>query len=63
MIHKVLSIQTKEFNDYSANCLEKMNEFIRGIDVIDIKMNTVVAVTGNFFTKYLVIYREDFPKR
>lgn len=48
--------QTKVFDDYEENCIDKMNEFIKDKNVIDVKMNTVVAVTGNFFTRYLVIY-------
>lgn len=38
--------------------MEEMNEFMKSVQVIDVKMNTVVAVTANFFTRYLVIYKE-----
>lgn len=48
--------QVKVFDDYEDDCIEAMNEFIKDKNVIDIKMNTVVAVTANFFTRYLVIY-------
>lgn len=56
MIQHIFPIQTKVFDYYEDECEEKMNEFIKNVDLIDIKMNTVVAVTGQFFTRYLVIY-------
>lgn len=52
-----MNYQVKMFDDYTDDVIEKMNEFIKGVFVIDIKMNTIVASTGNFFTRYLVIYK------
>lgn len=42
--------------DYDT--IKRMNEFMKDKKVIDVKMNTVIAATGNFFTRYLVIYQE-----
>lgn len=50
-------VQVKMFDDYNDNCEEDMNAFMENVEVIDVKMNTVVAVTAHFFTRYLVIYR------
>lgn len=51
------------FDDYDENgAMEAMNNFMVGKEIIDIKMNTVVAVTGQFFTRYLVIYKESSVK-
>lgn len=54
-----MKIQVKVFDDYEQDCETSMNEFMKKHDVIDVKMNTVVAVTAQFFTRYLVIYREQ----
>lgn len=53
--------QVAMFDDFDHHALAKMNEFMKKHEVVDVKMNTVVAVTGNFFTRYLVIYKEGEP--
>lgn len=58
-----MSIQTIILDDLEENPIKSMNEFIKDKEVIDIKMNTVVAITGNFYTKYLVIYKEISNKK
>lgn len=51
--------QVKQFDDYNRNCVKDMNKFMSKVKVYDVKMNTVVALTGNFFSRYLVIYEEE----
>lgn len=58
MLHHIMPVQVKQFDDYSDDAIGEMNDFIRNHDIVDVKMNTVVAITGNFFTRYLVIYRK-----
>lgn len=52
-----MRVQVKRFDAWDE--FDKMNDFLKTIDVVDIKMNTVVAVTGNFYTTFLVIYKDD----
>lgn len=47
------------FDSYSNDVIGELNNFISDKHVIDIKHNTVVSVTGAFFTTYLVIYKEE----
>ena len=54
-----METQVKVFDDYEVDAIENMNNFMVGKEIVDIKMNTVVAQTGNFFTRYLVIYKES----
>ena len=54
-----METQVELFDDYENDCLEAMNNFMVGKEIVDVKMNTVVANTGNFFTRYLVIYKES----
>ena len=51
-------IQVRIFNDYDNKVIDNMNDFLKGVEVVDIKMNTVVAVSAAFFTQYMVIYKE-----
>ncbi|MED3623233.1 hypothetical protein P4482_09250 [Neobacillus thermocopriae] len=53
-----MNYKVKVFDDYMDYPIEEMNEFLKKVCVIDIKMNTVVAQTGAFFTRYLVIYKQ-----
>jgi len=39
--------------------IKEINDFIRGRDVIDIKMTMAMTSHNTSLTKYLVIYRED----
>lgn len=50
-------IQVEIFDEYDPHCLINMNSFMLRKEVIDVKMNTVVSDTGDFFTRYLVIYK------
>ena len=59
MAHLMKGLQVKRFDEYEPNCEEKMNEFIKDKYVVDIKQSILVAVTGNFYTQYLVIYKEE----
>ena len=58
MIQAISPVKVKMFDDYDEECLNKMNDFMHDVEVNDVKMNTVVAPTGNFFTRYLVIYSD-----
>ena len=50
--------QIRIFNSYNSSAVDQLNEFIKGREIIDIKQDVVVAATGNFFTQYLVIYKQ-----
>lgn len=52
-----MRVQVKQFDAWDE--FDKMNDFLKTVDVVDIKMNTVVAVTGNLHTTFLVIYKDD----
>ena len=52
-------LQVKRFDDYEPKAIERLNEFIKGRDVIDIKQSILVAQTGNFYSQYLVIYKDS----
>lgn len=52
-------LQVKRFDEYSQDPISEMNEFIKDKDVIDIKQDILVAHTGNFYSQYLVIYKEE----
>ena len=52
-------LQVKRFDDYEPKTIERLNEFIKGRDVIDIKQSILVAQTGNFYSQYLVIYKDS----
>lgn len=52
-------LQVKRFDEYLQDPISEMNEFIKDKNVIDIKQNTLVAQTGNFYSQYLVIYKEE----
>lgn len=54
-----METQVEMFDEYEGNTIERMNNFMIGKEIIGIKTNTVVAITGQFFTKYLVIYRTE----
>ena len=52
-------IQTKLFSDYDKLPIDKLNQFIKKVKVIDIKMTTVFhSPSNNFYSQYLVIYEE-----
>lgn len=55
-------MKVKYFDDYEDDVVGKMNKFIQSKDVVEIKMNTVVAITGKFFNAYLVMYNEEKVK-
>ena len=52
-------LQVKRFDDYEPKTIERLNEFIKDRDVIDIKQSILVAQTGNFYSQYLVIYKDS----
>lgn len=58
-----METQVEMFDIYDENgAIEAMNNFMLGKEIVDVKMNTVVAITGQFFTRYLVIYKESLIK-
>lgn len=54
-----METQIKVFDDYESDAIEKMNEFMWGVNVVDVKMNTILVVAGQFFTRYAVIYNNN----
>ncbi|AIC95396.1 hypothetical protein [Shouchella lehensis] len=52
-----MQIKTRLFDDYDENAFEKMNEFLKQNIIVDVKMNTTLAPSGQFFRSYLVLYQ------